>query len=260
MAKNVEFHDQGQGVLDSHLVVAREYLKQNGKEPTFENMVKAVNKLARDKEESYTPSDDMGKNPASSVSAQIRKVGAPWLYADDKQFNVLNKLGLNREQKQIVRKDIHRAINNISHIIMKNFHGFKVNDRGRSKDFASHVTDNLTDFEYVGSGPNGLSKAQRDRWNTTVEVNRMIRAFIETYIATMLLIVINDNQKTLYDTFKKIYEDADNSVIRSKKVQKKLVATWSHLLFKQIGFDQMSKLFQGIRVDSKGNVRVLKKK
>lgn len=248
MAKDeVVFHDQGIGVLESHIVIAEEFLRQNGKTKNFENMVKTINKLAKEKEESYTPSDDMGSNPSPRVSKDIKLAMAPWLYGSQ---SVLNKLGLSKSEKQTLMIELNGAINHLTQIILKRVYGFKTT-RAPKVDKSNEKL--LTDFEYVASGPGGLSKAQRDRHNTTVDVNRQIRGIVQAWITASLIPLMKESRKSYYKQFEQVYQEANPKLIRSNRVYKNIMKHMGKDFLVTFGTTKITDYLKNLRVKPKGD-------
>lgn len=249
MQKEVEYHDQGMGVLPSHLVIAEEYLRQNKKPKNFENMKKAVIKLAAEKKESYTPSDDMGKNPSPRISAKVKNDMAPWLYSSKFQYNVINPLGLSESDRRALMIELNGAINHLTQIILKRVYGFKTT-RAPKVDLAD--PKQLTDFEYVASGPDGLSKQDRDKINTQVDVNRQIRGMVQAYISAAILPLLNDNKNNIYKVFLKIYKDANPKIIRGNNAYKNIMKHMAKNLWIQFKGTRISDYVKHLRVTPKG--------
>lgn len=260
---NVEFEDQGRGVLFSHMVVAEEYLKASGKKVTDDEMKKVIMKLAREKADSYTPSEELGRNPESRLSKEVKDSFAPWLYGKDS--SVVKALNMPNVDKKAFMIELNGAVNHLVQIILKNAYGFKTT---RSKSATLYDPRQLTDFEYVASGPGGLDKAQRDMHNTTVDVNRQIRGFLQAYITASLIPLLNDDKASLYKAFKTVYEKANPKLIRSVNVYKNLMRNAGLFLFVKFSkiktpkdflnweFTRLSQLISRYRITPKGEFQL----
>lgn len=250
---NKEIHDQGRGVLPSHMVIAEEYLRQNRKKKTDENMIKAIEKLAKEKKESYTPSDDMGKNPESRVSKEVKELMAPFLY--DSKRSVINKLGLNQKEQKELMVELNGAINHLTQIVLKRILGFKTK---RAKNAELWDPKQITDFEFLASHPKGLSKAQLYAYNAQVAVNRQIRGVIQAWITHALMPVFQWQRKHYYMAFSEVYKKATPQTVRSKNVYHNLMKHMAKNLSVTFGKSTLIDYIMSFRVASK-NIGASKK-
>lgn len=213
----MQIEDQGRGVLFSHMVIAEEYLKLNKKTVNDENLYEVIMKLAHEKADSYTPSDELGRNPESRISGAVKKDMAPWLYGPN---SVVNKMNLDKTEKEHFMIEINGAINHLTQILLKRIYGFKTT---RSSGAKLSDPSQLTDFEYLASGPDGMNKEERDKHNTRVDVNRQIRGMIQGYLTAAIIPVVNDNRNNIYKRFQEMYKEASPSLIKSVSVYKNLM-------------------------------------
>jgi hypothetical protein len=181
-------------------------------------MVKAVNILAKEKKESYTPSDDMGKNPESRVSAEIKMEMAPWLY--DSKKSVINKFGLSKKEQENLMIELNGAINHLTQIVLKRIYGFKIK-RNKNANLADPTQ--ITDFEFLAKTDKGLSREQVYAINTQVAVNRQIRGTVQAWITMSLMPFFQYPKKSWYAVFADIYKNADPKTIRSKNVYRNIM-------------------------------------
>lgn len=198
--KKVEYESQGYGVYPPLLEIAKETLRQERKSLTKENINNMLQRLAAENAESYTPNPELGKNPESRVSKQIRNIiGAP-IYRS--------------KMSEKTRIEMSGAVSLLTQMILKNIYGFKTT---RQPGIDTSNPAKLTDFEYIGTGPgNSYSKEQRDVYNKMVDVNRHIRVAVESYLFWAITPLLNETKDSFYSAFVDMgYKDMPASSVRS---------------------------------------------
>lgn len=207
MAQEIEYESQGYGVYPPLLEIAKETLRQEKKSLSEKNIHEMIQKLAAENAESYTPNPELGKNPESRVSKQIRNIIAAPIYKS--------------KMSQSTKVELSGAVNNLTQMILKNIYGFKTT---RAPGIDTSNPSKLTDFEYVGMGPgNNFSKEQREVYNKTVDVNRHIRVIVETYLFWAIMPLLNESKEKFYSAMVEMgYKDMPASSVRSPQNTKEL--------------------------------------
>lgn len=240
----MRYEDQGIGVLFSHSVTARELLKQNKMPVNDENMFKAIQMLAEEKAESYTPSDELGNNPGPKVADQFREITAHTFYKN-KGFQ---QRFPNKQAYKIARIEISAAVNHLTQVIMKHIFLFKTS---RSKSADLRDPNQLTDFEYVQKGK--LSPEELQGVNKFRVANRHLRLMIEGYVWGSLLPLTKETRESLYNMLGEMgYNETDFKTLKNNSNIKELA--W--LVAKNFGVlwsrTKFSDFFRGFKWTKKG--------
>lgn len=242
--------NQGYGVLHSHLAIAEEYLAQNGIPKNEANLIKTINRLAKEKEESYTPNPILGKNPESRVSKNLRKVMAQPIYAAD---GYLSKRIKNKTELQAARIEMGGSVNQLSQMILKHIYRFKTT-RKPNADVSN--PKEITDFEYVGSGPgNSFTKEQREIYNKHVDVNRHIRILVESYLFWAITPLLSETKEGMYNIMKDMgYVGLDPKVLRKSGNTKELIFLFNKVFGVLFGQIRLKDFLKGYRWTPKGKL------
>lgn len=232
MSKATQYEDQGYGVMFSHVAVAKEMLRQDGKSITDDNLYKTIQKLAKEKAESYTPSEELGQNPSSSVSQKFRKLVMPQIFDDD----IMKERFPNKAERDAIRIEMTAAINNLVHMVMKHFYGFKMN-RQPGVDLTDPTQ--ITSIEYLKKSSK-YSPEDISAYNKTVDVYRDLRLLMETYLFHAIRPMLMNMREGIDQALIEMgYDKLTGKQVRSENHKKILLLEYSKIFavfFKGVRF------------------------
>lgn len=238
----VEYEDQGYGVYLPFSTLA-EIASQNKNIDSGEKAIhNFIQKLARENAESYTPSDALGENPSSRVSPTLRKFMAPSIYSE----KYIKKISDTKVGQQAAQVEIGGAVNHLTQAILKHVYKFKT--KRKPKVDKSNPKE-LTDFEYVASGPgNDFTKEQREIYNKQIDANRHIRIMLESYIFHSILPLLADTKSSIYQAMVEMgYKEMKASDLRKQSYYKEVVYMMSKMFLILFGRTKFTDFIKTLR-------------
>lgn len=203
----MKYEDQGLGVLFSHLAVAEEMLRQDGKKINEKNMFLAIQDLAADKAESYTPNHELGANPGVQMSPKLEKNVSPQVFDE----TYLEARFPNQAKRKQLQAKMKGAVTNLTNIFLEDY--YQIKRRGEKKNNKYKSDPNkASKTEKIDGGL--VSKDEKDRHNREAVIFQHLRYFIKTYIYDSLIPLMIETEDSVRSALSDMeYKNLDTKVL-----------------------------------------------